>query len=83
LAILLGFVEDAFQIAKDNNNSLKLKQVGDLALAQGLLKTAISSYECAGDLAGLLLIYSSLGLKSELEALGLRALKETKMNIAF
>lgn len=83
LALHLGLVDDAFQIAKHEQNSTKLRHVADLALHQGLIPLAIEAYDQAEDLNSLLLIYTSLGLKNQLESLADKAFAQTKMNIAF
>ena len=44
---------------------------------------AISCFQACDDLSGLLLIYSSLGLKERLKQLAKRAEELTRTNIAF
>ncbi|CAD8136859.1 unnamed protein product [Paramecium octaurelia] len=83
LALQLAIVDDAFQIAQKSQDTLKLRQVGDLALQQGKIKLAAQALEEADDFGGLLLIYSSIGLKTQLLQLGDKAFQQTKMNIAF
>ena len=60
-----------------------LNQVGDIALINGKIEMAISCFQACDDLSGLLLIYSSLGLKERLKQLAKRAEELTRTNIAF
>jgi len=83
LALQLNKIEEAFVIAKKENINLKWKQIGDLALISGKIDLSIECLEACDDLSGLLLIYSSLGLKDKLRSLAKRAEDLTKANIAF
>lgn len=83
LAIQLNRIQEAFSIAKQEKSNLKWKQIGDLALISGKIDLAIECFEACDDLSGLLLIYTSLGLKDKLRALAKRAEDLTKANIAF
>jgi coatomer subunit beta' len=83
LAIQLNRIEEAFEIAKKEKSSLKWKQIGDLALISGKIDLSIECLEACDDLSGLLLIYTSLGLKDRLKHLAKRAEDLTKTNIAF
>ena len=79
----LNRIEAAFEIAKKENSNLKWKQIGDLALISGKIDLAIECLEACDDLSGLLLVYTSLGLKEKLKNLAKRAEDTTKANIAF
>ena len=83
LAIQTNKIEEAYKIAVQDKNSTKWKQIGDLALLHGEIQIAINCFKESDDLSGLLLIYSSLGLKDELRQLGERAEELTRINIAF
>eukprot|EP01015_Nassula_variabilis_P027077 TRINITY_DN5486_c0_g1_i20.p1 TRINITY_DN5486_c0_g1~~TRINITY_DN5486_c0_g1_i20.p1 ORF type:complete len:329 (+),score=83.77 TRINITY_DN5486_c0_g1_i20:67-1053(+) len=83
LAVHLGKVDEAFKIAKQEDSANKWKQLGDLALIQGKVKVAIQALEASEDLSGLLLIYSSLGMKDGLRKLAEKAQATTKTNVAF
>jgi len=60
-----------------------LFEIGDLALISGKIDLSIECFEACDDLSGLLLIYTSLGLKEKLRNLAKRAEELTKANIAF
>lgn len=66
MALQLQRVDDAFEIALVLNDPIKLRQVGDLALTEGRIKISVQAFEAAEDLGGLLLIFTSLGLKERL-----------------
>eukprot|EP01017_Pseudomicrothorax_dubius_P036227 TRINITY_DN516_c0_g1_i1.p1 TRINITY_DN516_c0_g1~~TRINITY_DN516_c0_g1_i1.p1 ORF type:complete len:884 (-),score=266.35 TRINITY_DN516_c0_g1_i1:3523-6174(-) len=83
LAIQLGLTDEAHRLAETEGSQSKLKQVGDLALIHGNIRVAIRCLEAGNDLSGLLLIYSSLGMRQELADLARRAEEQTKSNIAF
>jgi len=83
LAIQLNKIQEAFEIAKKENTPLKWKQIGDLALISGKIDLAIQCLEASDDLSGLLLIYTSLGMKDNIKKLAKRAEELTKANIAF
>jgi len=79
----LNKIEEAFKIAEKEKSTMKWKQVGDIALISGIIDMAISCFEACDDLSGLLLIYSSLGLKERMRKLAKRAEELTRTNIAF
>jgi len=83
LAIQLNKIEEAFTIAEKEKSNIKWKQVGDIALISGKIEMAISCFQACDDLSGLLLIYSSLGLKERMKTLAKRAEELTRTNIAF
>ena len=97
LALHLNKIDVAYEIATKEENDVKYKQVkiknyqfklilkkiGDLALINGFIDIGIKCFEASKDYSGLLLIYSSLGMKKELKSLAFRAKAETKFNIAF
>ena len=63
LAMSLKNINEAYAIAVKTNDRTKLKQAGDLALLFGRIEQAIECLEKSDDLGGLLLIYTSLGMK--------------------
>ncbi|EGR29953.1 hypothetical protein IMG5_145440 [Ichthyophthirius multifiliis] len=83
LALQLGNINEANNIAQQTKNINQQKQVGDLALQKGNINLAIECFKNSDDLGSLLLIYSSLGLKEELIEIAQKAVEQTKMNIAF
>ncbi|KAL4488970.1 hypothetical protein ABPG72_005757 [Tetrahymena utriculariae] len=83
LALLLGKLNEANLIAQETQSPSQLKQVGDLALFQGDLTRAINCFKQSEDINSLLLIYTSLGLREELEELGKKAEEQKRMNVAF
>ncbi len=83
LALQLNKINEAYEIAVKENNLNKWKQIGDLALLNGHFQIAIDCLKAANDINGLFLIYSSLGLKKELQELAVKAVENTRYNIAF
>lgn len=83
LALQLNKIEEAHRIAAKENNLSKWKQIGDLALLNGHFQVAIESLKAAGDINGLFLVFSSLGMKEELAGLAEKAKESTRFNIAF
>jgi len=66
-------IREAYEIAKVEKGSDKLKIIGDIALKVGDIELSISCYDRINDLNGLLLIYSSLSLPERLSQLARRA----------
>lgn len=60
LAIKLGKLKDAYELANQNPTSDKMKMVADLALDQGEFSLAEEALRKAKDYNGLLLFYSWL-----------------------
>ncbi|KRW99243.1 WD40-repeat-containing domain [Pseudocohnilembus persalinus] len=83
LALQLQDINSAFEIAEKTKNSNQYKQVGDVALFQGKIGLATNCFKQSNDLGSLLLIYSSLGQKQEIQQLAKLAEQSTRMNIAF
>nr|KAJ0224943.1 hypothetical protein LSAT_V11C100014470 [Lactuca sativa] len=83
LAIQLGKLEIAKDIALVAQSESKWKQLGELAMSTGLLEMAEDCLKHANDLSGLLLLYSSLGDAEEIAKLALVAKENGKNNVAF
>jgi len=83
LAIQLGKLDIAEEIAKEQETETKWKQLGDLALTSGQFPLAEKCLQNAGDLGGLFLLYSSLGHGEGLKKLSKLAAEQGKNNIAF
>ena len=66
LALGLQKIDEAYEIAIKSENRTKLKQAGDLSLLFGRIDYAIECLKKSDDLGGLLLIYTSLGMKDNL-----------------
>eukprot|EP00920_Eleutheroschizon_duboscqi_P025546 GHVT01062852.1.p1 GENE.GHVT01062852.1~~GHVT01062852.1.p1 ORF type:complete len:966 (-),score=220.35 GHVT01062852.1:995-3892(-) len=63
--------------------AVRWKQLGDSACHAGSFDLAAAAYEAAGDVASLLLLYSSQGAKDKLEALVQLARDKKQFNAAF
>ncbi|KAI3684257.1 hypothetical protein L6452_33478 [Arctium lappa] len=83
LAIQLGKLEIAKDIALVAQSETKWKQLGELAMSTGLLGMAEDCLKHANDLSGLLLLYSSLGDAEEIAKLASLAKESGKNNVAF
>ncbi|KAI8544408.1 hypothetical protein RHMOL_Rhmol08G0294200 [Rhododendron molle] len=83
LAIQLGKLEVAQEIATGAQSESKWKQLGELAMSKGLLELAEACLKNAMDLSGLLLLYSSLGDAEGLLELASLAKENGKNNVAF
>jgi coatomer subunit beta' len=83
LAVALGQLDTATAIADELQNDSKWKQLSDLALRQADFVLAERSMRQANDLAGLLLLYSSLGQTGKVRELAQLATAAQKHNIAF
>ncbi|XP_024979157.1 coatomer subunit beta'-1-like [Cynara cardunculus var. scolymus] len=83
LAIQLGKLDIAKDIALVAENESKWKQLGELAMSAGLLDMAEDCLKHANDLSGLLLLYSSLGDAEEIAKLASLAKENGKNNVAF
>ncbi|KAJ8550832.1 hypothetical protein K7X08_000202 [Anisodus acutangulus] len=83
LAIQLGKLEIAKEIAVVAQNESKWKQLGDLAMSSGRLEMAEECLKHANDLSGLLLLYSSLGDAEGITVLASFAKEHGKNNVAF
>ncbi|XP_076911658.1 coatomer subunit beta'-2-like [Bidens hawaiensis] len=83
LAIQLGKLEIAKDIALVAQSESKWKQLGELAMSSGMLDMAEECLKHANDLSGLLLLYSSLGDAEELSKLASLAKENGKNNVAF
>ncbi|CAI0422636.1 unnamed protein product [Linum tenue] len=83
LAIQLGRLEVAQEIASEVQSELKWKQLGELAMSNGKLEMAEECMRRAMDLSGLLLLYSSLGDADGISKLAALAKEQGKKNVAF
>ncbi|CAN4096868.1 unnamed protein product [Withania somnifera] len=83
LAIQLGKLEIAKEIAAVAQSESKWKQLGDLAMSNGRLEMAEECLKHANDLSSLLLLYSSLGDAEGITVLASFAKEHRKNNVAF
>ncbi|KAJ3425096.1 coatomer subunit beta'-1 [Anaeramoeba flamelloides] len=83
LAIELGKIEIAEQVADENGTNRMWAKLSDLALEKGDLCLAEKAMLAMNDLNGLLLLYTSVGDRKGIERLGNTAEKDGKFNIAF
>ena len=83
LAMQLGKLEMAMEIAAVLDIPQRWKQLGEVAMSKGKVDLAESCYVKGKDLGGLLLIYSSKADHKGMEKLVALAKEENKMNIAF
>eukprot|EP00250_Pteridium_aquilinum_P013816 c21590_g1_i1 orf=775-3489(-) len=83
LAVQLGELEVAKDIAETAQSESKWKQLGELAMSSGKLDVAEECMTKAEDLSGLLLLYSSLGNSSGMKKLASVAQEKGKINVAF
>ncbi|KAL6954259.1 hypothetical protein U1Q18_006639 [Sarracenia purpurea var. burkii] len=83
LAIQLGKLEVAKEIATGSESESKWKQLGELAMSTGMLEMAEDCLKNAMDLSGLLLLYSSLGDAEGILKLSSLAKENGKNNVAF
>ncbi|PIA42559.1 hypothetical protein AQUCO_02000182v1 [Aquilegia coerulea] len=83
LAIQLGRLDVAKEIATEVHSESKWKQLGELAMSIGKLEMAEECLQHAMDLSGLLLLYSSLGDAEGITKLASLAKDQGKNNVAF
>ncbi|KAK1265535.1 Coatomer subunit beta'-2 [Acorus gramineus] len=83
LAIQLGRLEVAMDIAVEVQSESKWKQLGELAMSAGNLEMAEECLSHAMDLSGLLLLYSALGNAEGISKLASLAKEQGKNNVAF
>lgn len=83
LAIELGLLDEALELARQSGKPSSWKQVGDLSLAKGHFDTAEKCFQAAQDLPSLFLLYSATSDRQGLAALQEKALSEGVTNIAF
>ncbi|KAK6148876.1 hypothetical protein DH2020_016401 [Rehmannia glutinosa] len=83
LAIHLGKLEIAKEIATAAQSESKWKQLGELAMSTGMLEMAEECLKQANDLSGLLLLYSSLGDAEGIAELASLSKENGKNNVAF
>ena len=83
LAIQLGELAVAQEIAEKSGTEAKWKQLGELAMSSGELPLAEACLTRACDLSGLLLMFSSTGSAAGMERLAELAKAKGKHNVAF
>ncbi|KAL5572692.1 hypothetical protein UlMin_022289 [Ulmus minor] len=83
LAIQLGRLEIAKEIATVAKSESKWKQLGALAMSVGKFEMAEDCLLCGTDLSGLLLLYSSIGDAQGMLKLASLAKEQGKNNVAF
>uniref|UniRef100_A0A0D6QYI2 Coatomer subunit beta' n=1 Tax=Araucaria cunninghamii TaxID=56994 RepID=A0A0D6QYI2_ARACU len=83
LAVQLGRLGVAQEIAVESQSESKWKQLGELAMSDGKLDMAEDCLSRAADLSGLLLLYSALGDAEGMSKLASMAREQGKNNIAF
>ncbi|KAL0425061.1 UNVERIFIED_CONTAM: Coatomer subunit beta'-2, partial [Sesamum radiatum] len=83
LAVQLGKLEIAKEIATVAQSESKWKQLGELAMSTGMLEMAEDCLKQANDLSGLLLLYASLGDAEGISELASLAKEHGKNNVSF
>eukprot|EP00184_Porphyridium_aerugineum_P001108 CAMPEP_0184707886 /NCGR_PEP_ID=MMETSP0313-20130426/37495_1 /TAXON_ID=2792 /ORGANISM="Porphyridium aerugineum, Strain SAG 1380-2" /LENGTH=1038 /DNA_ID=CAMNT_0027169467 /DNA_START=154 /DNA_END=3270 /DNA_ORIENTATION=- len=83
LAISLGELDLAAQIARQSPSELKWRQLASLATAKGDFSLADECMTECNDYSGLLTLAASMSDKKKILELGEKALADGKMNIAF
>ncbi|TYJ17985.1 hypothetical protein E1A91_A09G090900v1 [Gossypium mustelinum] len=83
LAVQLGKLGIAKEIATEVQSESKWKQLGELAMSTGKLQMAEECMKHAMDLSGLLLLYSSLGDAEGISRLASLSKEQGKNNVAF
>mmetsp|Transcript_5564 Transcript_5564/g.15523 ORF Transcript_5564/g.15523 Transcript_5564/m.15523 type:complete len:933 (-) Transcript_5564:265-3063(-) len=83
LAVQLGRLEVAQSIAEVADSESKWKQLGELALSEGMLDLAQACMQRAKDTSGLLLLHTARGNSVGMSDLADQATESGKFNIAF
>eukprot|EP00899_Mesostigma_viride_P001865 jgi/Mesvir1/1167/Mv17669-RA.1 len=83
LAMQLGKLAIAQELAKEAQSEAKWKQLGELAMSAGELEVAERCLQSAEDMSGLLLLYTACGNAAGLEKLGAASRAKGKLNVAF
>ncbi|KAI8462483.1 MAG: coatomer WD associated region-domain-containing protein [Monoraphidium minutum] len=83
LAIQLGDMDTAQEIADKLDTAPKWRQLGELAMSRGQLDAAATCLSRAEDLSGLLLLHAAQGNRAGLEALADQAATAGKTNVGF
>ncbi|EIE20843.1 coatomer protein complex, beta prime [Coccomyxa subellipsoidea C-169] len=83
LAVTLGELGTALQLAEQSGSELKWRQLGELALSSGKLQVAEECLKKAGDLSGLLLLHTAKGSATGLADLVQAAGAQNRQNVVF
>ncbi|GBG64185.1 hypothetical protein CBR_g40885 [Chara braunii] len=83
LAMQLGNLDCAREIAEELKSEAKWRQLGELAMAAGKFEVAQKCLRHAVDLSGLLLLATAIGNAKDMEELARTAKEQGKSNIAF
>ncbi|GAB4823453.1 hypothetical protein N2152v2_010499 [Parachlorella kessleri] len=83
LAVTLGRLELALDLAAESDSESKWRQLGEMAMQAGRLEVAEKCFAKAKDLGGLLLMASSKADAKAMAALAAMAEEQGKQNIAF
>jgi coatomer subunit beta' len=83
LAVQLGKLEIAYEIARESDSDAKWKQLSDLAIGSCQFGLAEECMLNAEDLSGLLLYYTSVGNGEGIRRLATLAAEKGRNNIAF
>ncbi|KAI8905433.1 coatomer WD associated region-domain-containing protein [Gorgonomyces haynaldii] len=83
LAMALGHLQIAYQIASEVDHEDKWKQIGDVALNSWNFGLALEAWKRANDLESLFLIYQASGNHQGLSELGQQAYGKGEVHLAF
>lgn len=83
LALQIGDLETALQLARESENPQKWSQLAEVATAQNQFELVKECLKRANDFGGLLLLASSAGDAAAIESLGAASAAQGKHNIAF
>lgn len=83
LALETDKFEVAHEIAKAQDSPFKWKQLGAIALSKCQFKLAEECMKAGEDYSGLLLLYSSIGHRENMQKLAESTTQEGKLNVAF
>ncbi|GBG65649.1 hypothetical protein CBR_g51949 [Chara braunii] len=83
LALQLGNLDCAREVAEEMGTEVKWRQLGELAMSAGKFELAQECLCNAVDLSGLLLLSTAMGNVKRMEDLGRMAKEQGKSNVAF
>lgn len=83
LALKIGDLEQALQLARESDSPQKWSQLAEIATAQNKLELVKECLKKANDLGGLLLLATSSGDEKMMESLQEASMTQGKFNIAF